>query len=258
MQRGTARSPVAMERNIDPSWWQYIPDLQLDIDMHAVMSKLGMLDLWWSPAGERTQHDELTRQRTRAERRAHNSACLDEELARQAEREPSLCSGWRGRRKWLVNTRTTWVVNIHWATSCKNGECVQRHLNASSEAYILHLSRPGDAVWTAMPGGGSSWDVVAMRPPTPPSLPRSAEGSLEGRLHCTSASYVWLTVGRSDGTAPLFGAAPPFCHEHLVLPGQWMGQFPKSRRSFWRNKWLLVHEYLQAHPTLRLAVLSDA
>jgi hypothetical protein len=89
------------------------------------------------------------------------------------------------------------------------------------------------------------------------SLP-GASRAAEGTLQCVHSSHVWITVGRSDGAAHLFGETPAFCLENLILPPEWMNQFDKSRRSFWRNRWLLVHEYLQAHSALHLAILSDA
>ena len=262
------------EQSIDPAWWKHIPDLQTDIDQHAMLSKLGVLHVWWSPEGE-WLHKAATRHRVRAERREYNRACIDETIARRAESEPELCPDWRGRRKWLLDTHAAWVANIHWAVSCKSGECSQRHLHAAHHAFLLHLSPPRESVWMAMPGGGRSWDRVRSPPPSPlgggsralekappPSSPRdngaTATSEIEGVLKCTNASHVWITVGRNDGAAALAGATSPFCHEHLVLPVEWMMQFARRRRSFWRNRWLLVHEYLHAHSTPRLAILSDA
>ena len=268
-------------------WWLCIKDMQRDIDQHAALAKLGALSLWRSPEEEsRLEAREglsapaarTTRERMRAERRAHNEACLDETIAANAARAPALCTDWRGRRKWLVETQLAWVANIHWASKCKGGECQQRHLHAADDAWLLHLSRPRDAVWVEMPGGGSSWDAApaTQLPPLPSGgEPRAAQSDEHGSarndaqspsraeergvLRCTNASLVWITVGRGDGkAAALFGSTPPCCHEHLELPPQWMRQFGALKRSFWRNRWLLVHEYLHAHPSMRYVVLSDA
>jgi len=245
---------------VHPSWWKALPDLQQDVDQHTVMSRLGILGRWWPPDGNWTRritHSTLIRHHpTKAMRRKHNDACINEELAEQARREPSLCHGWRGRRKWLVDTQAVWVVHIHEATVCKRGTCRQWHLHASHDAWLLHLNQPNGTSWATMPGGGGSWDMLAHA--TPPAAPPSfLEEPSEGTLSCTNALHVWITVGRGDGATPLFGAPNPFCHEHLVMPPEWMRQFGRSR-SFWRNRWLLVHEYLQAHSTMRLAILSDA
>ena len=249
--RGASKTRTISRRPIDPRWWDYVFDLQHDIDHYEAMSKLGLLSEWISPEGE-WKLPAQSRKLVRVQRREHNAACIDEALARRAEREPELCLDWRGRRKWLVATSTIWVVNIHSATVCRHGECRQWQLHASREAWLLHMSRPGDGVWATMPGAGSTWNVVKSLPP-----PSASDGT-EGTLNCMHSSHVWITVGRGDGAAPLFGETPAFCHEHLIMSLDWMNQFAYRRRSFWRNRWLLVHEYLQAHPALRLAILSDA
>ncbi len=83
-----------------------------------------------------------------------------------------------------------------------------------------------------------------------------------GALACLEATHVWLTLAPPSSfrwRPVLAGAAPPFCREHLTACGSdWLSQFPKDHRKFFRCKDVVLNEYLLLNRAAELVVLSDA